>query len=226
MKKAGVLMLIMSCFLLGSCIEIIDDLSFNLDGSGTFKYSVNLSSSKVKINSILALDTLDGKAIPSIDEIQQKIVQFREELEKQKGVEHVTVSSDFTNYLFKLECDFDNITELQKGIITVIGNLTKKDINSNSEEHWLKWDDKSLSRSIPEITLEKTRQWKPEDVALLKEGSYTSITRFKTTIDRFENANALLSKNKMAVMIKTDPHSLLHNTSLLENTIYLNDQAE
>ena len=53
-------------FGLSSCIEIIDDLSLKSDGSGTFKYSVNLSSSKIKVNSILALDSIDGKKVPSM----------------------------------------------------------------------------------------------------------------------------------------------------------------
>ena len=58
---------------LSSCIEIIDDISFNEDGSGTFKYNINLSSSKVKINSALALDSIDGKKVPSRLEIEAKI---------------------------------------------------------------------------------------------------------------------------------------------------------
>ena len=56
--------------MLSACIEILDDIKFNADGSGTFKYTINLSSSKVKINSILALDSLDGKKVPSKNEIQ------------------------------------------------------------------------------------------------------------------------------------------------------------
>ena len=48
-------------FMLSSCVEIIDDLTFKSDGSGTFKYTLNLSASKVKVNSVLALDSLDLK---------------------------------------------------------------------------------------------------------------------------------------------------------------------
>jgi hypothetical protein len=42
-----------------SCIEIIDDVTVKNDGSGSMKYTINLSASKVKINTILALDSLD-----------------------------------------------------------------------------------------------------------------------------------------------------------------------
>ena len=50
---------------LSSFIEILDDITFNADGSGELNYTINLSSSKLKINSILALDTLNGKKVPN-----------------------------------------------------------------------------------------------------------------------------------------------------------------
>ena len=56
--------------LLTSCIEIIEDLKLNSDGSGTFKYSINLSQSKTKTSAILALDSLYGEKVPKISEIK------------------------------------------------------------------------------------------------------------------------------------------------------------
>jgi len=79
-------------------------------------------------------------------------------------------------------------------------------------------------RSIPELDIKQTKSMKQEDIDLLKTGNYTSITRFDRPVDRFENAKALMSKNKMAVMIKTDPYSLTQDYNLLENTIYLTPQ--
>jgi hypothetical protein len=38
-----------------SCIEIWDDLTLNNDGTGTLRYKINLSESKVTVNSIFAL---------------------------------------------------------------------------------------------------------------------------------------------------------------------------
>jgi len=77
---------ILSAVLLTGCVEIIDDLTLNSDGSGSFKYNVNLSSSKIKINSILALDSLDGKRVPSLDEMKQKITSLHEKLKLQPGI--------------------------------------------------------------------------------------------------------------------------------------------
>ena len=80
MKKHVTILLLL--FIMPSCIEILDDIKFNIDGSGTFKYTVNLSSSQVKLNSILALDSLDGKKVPSLPEIQEKMEEDHELLKK------------------------------------------------------------------------------------------------------------------------------------------------
>ena len=70
------LLFILTIAILSSCIEISDDLTLNNDGSGTLRYKINLSASKVKVNSILALDSLDGKPVPSKTEISAKINEF------------------------------------------------------------------------------------------------------------------------------------------------------
>ena len=103
-------------FLLGSCIEISDDLTLNNDGSGTLKYKINLSASKVKVNSILALDSLQGKPVPSIEEISAKIKEFVKILDAQPGVSNVLMEENYTDFIFKLSCDFTSVKLLQDGI--------------------------------------------------------------------------------------------------------------
>ena len=83
MKKITILLALL--FSMASCIEIWDDLTMHNDGSGTLRYKVNLSESKVKVNSILALDSLDGKKVPSIQEISSKVGDFARILDAQTG---------------------------------------------------------------------------------------------------------------------------------------------
>jgi len=203
------------------CVEIIDDISLNLDGSGTFKYNVNLSSSKVKINSILALDSLDGKKVPSINEIKQKINRISEKLKSETGISNVSISADYTNYIFKLSCDFESLGELQSAIKTIALSENKGQPIPELDHNWLIFHDATLERSVPEITIKKSKEIKDKDRLLLKEGSYTSITRFESEIDKFDNEKAKMSANKKAVMLRTDPYSLTQNPNLLDNTIYL-----
>ncbi len=207
--------------LLSSCVEIIDDVSLNEDGSGTFKYSVNLSSSKVKINSILALDSLDGKKVPSIQEISNKLFDLVDELGKKEGISNVEFNSDYSNFIFKLSCDFTSLEKLQQAIkeLVIAENHGKEIAGMNHS--WVNFSKNQLIRSIPQITVDKVRKINQKESELLKQGQYTSITRFQKEIKGFENQKARVSKNKKAIMIQTNPYALINNPQLLDNTIFL-----
>ncbi len=214
-------LLFLMLFALSSCVEIIDDLSLNADGSGTFKYTVNLSSSKVKINSILALDTLDGRKVPSLEDIKSDIDRLITAFRKKDGISEVTLDANYEDYMFKISCDFNSLFSLQNAIKDVIREETKYKDSPELDHDWLSLKEDVLERSVPQITIEKAKEIKQSDKNLLKEGSYTSITRFNKVIDDFKNQNAMVSKNGMAIMLKTDPYSLIEDHHLLDNTIYL-----
>jgi hypothetical protein len=209
---------------LTSCVELIDDIAFKNDGSGTFKYTINLSASKVKVNSILALDSLDGKKVPSIQELKDKIEKYKKIIEDKEGINNVKVETDFTNFILKFQCDFTSILALQKAIKEIVldESKNKKDI----ETSWLTWDGNKLIRSVPAVTEDFTSRLKKEDIEGLKNGIYRSITRFERTIEKCENTASQISANKMAVMIKTTPFALIQNLHLLENTIQLTDKKQ
>lgn len=208
-------------FLASSCVEIIDDITINNDGSGTLKYTVNLSSSKVKINSILALDSLDGHRVPKKEELEEKIQAIKKNLAEKSGITNVVVESNFVDYIFKIQCDFKSVNQLQEAFRSVAAEepMFKNSKELNSE--WVSWDGQKLKRSIPDIKIDKPASIKEEDMQRLKEGNYTSITRFQRAVDHFDNQKAILSKNQLAVMIKTTPYLLKENNNLIENTIYL-----
>ncbi len=207
---------------LSSCVEIIDDLILNSDGSGTFKYNVNLSSSKVKINSILALDSLDGKKVPDLDEIKTSVNRVLDKFKEQSGISNVEMDANYNDYVFKFSCDFESVELLQEAIKEVVKSETKEENNAELSHDWVSFDGNEMTRSIPKVTIKKSAEINQRDMALLKEGSYTSITRFEKAIDHFENPKAVLSKNGMAIMVRTDPYSLIQDQGLLDLQIYLN----
>ena len=199
----------------------MDELTIHDDGSGTLKYVINLSSSRVKVNSILALDSLDGKKVPNIDEIKTKVQLFKKTLALQNGISGVSVLENYTDFIFKFECNFTNIDLLQEGLRKSFSIISNEKTISESNFSWLSWDSKVLKRSIPSIATDKLKNFTDIDLALLKTGTYTSITRFDNPVVRFENPLSKLSKDKKALMLRTDTYSLKEKQSLLENTIYL-----
>ncbi|MBL1279428.1 MAG: hypothetical protein COA33_004115 [Fluviicola sp.] len=211
-------------FAFSACIEIIDDITINDDGSGTFKYTVNLSSSKVKINSILALDSLDGKKVPSLSEIQEKLHELSNSLRTKEGISNVDFHADYDNFIFKIKCDFTSLSLLQNAVEELAIKENKGVAIPELKKEWLTFENDSLVRSVPKITLIKAKKINKRDAELLKEGSYTSITRFQKVVDTFSNNSAKLSKNRKAVMVRTNPYLLIQNPQLVDNVIYLEEE--
>lgn len=191
------------------------------DGSGTLRYKVNLSASKVKVNSILALDSLDGKKIPSIQDISSKVGEFAKVLDAQPGISNVLIEENYTDFILKFSCDFTSIMSLQAGLANAVDAVSNDKLGPEADEIWITWDGNKLKRSIPAFARAKVKGYKSIDLELLKQGTYTTITRFDRPIERYENALGTLSKNKQAVMIKASAYSIKENQDLLENTIYL-----
>ena len=208
-------------FGLSSCIEIIDDITINEDGSGTFKYSINLSSSKVKINSVLALDSLEGEKVPSVDEIAEIADRVVALLKEQEGITNVDFNSNYTDFVFRLECDFSSLETLQQVIKTLIVSESKHNDLPELEKPWITYNQEKLVRSIPTITIKKASEINKPDIDLLKQGMYTSITRFHKDVAKMDNPSGVISKNKRAVMVRATPYSLIQNPKLLDNTIFL-----
>jgi hypothetical protein len=206
---------------LSSCIEIIDDLTLNADGSGTFKYHINLSSSKVKVNSILALDSLNGRKVPSLEEIKSRVENVSQQLRSQHGITRVEVDANYTDFILKLSFDFTSLEALQEGVKTVIKAETGDKQLNQMDHDWVRFENNQLTRSIPQITMKQSKELDEADRELLKTGSYTAITRFSKEIASYENQDAMLSKNKRAILLKTDPYTLLLKPDMLDNTINL-----
>jgi hypothetical protein len=206
-------------------VEILDDLTVNLDGSGTFKYTINLSSSKVKVNSILKLDSLDGKKVPKLPEIKSRINEFKLALAKQPGISNVKIETNDVEFIVKLQCDFSNLINLQEGIKNAILSFNSELLNNESINHnWVSINGNKLVRAVPNLSLKRLSEIKQGDLDLLKTGTYTTISRFAKTVQKTDNTSASISKSGMAVMLKANMYSLTKNPKLLENTIYLNQK--
>jgi hypothetical protein len=213
------ILFIFLCFTLSSCIEILDDISFNSDGSGEFKYTINLSSSKLKINSILALDSLDGKKVPSKFELQEKVSDLIGVLNCQEGIKGVILEDNYDNYIFKVSLHFDNVESLLnafKETMKASGNAAEEYV---SNDNWVSWDGVTLIRQIPDLSSFKFRLVKNEDQELMRNGMYTSISRFDSPVEKIENTSAILAKNNKAVMLRSSLLDVFGNPSIMDNTI-------
>jgi len=203
--------------ILGSCIEIIDDITIHTDGTGVFKYTINLSSSKIKVNSILALDSLNGRKVPSLAQIESKIADFKLKLSEKPGITSVKTEFNSTDFILKLNVEFASVSQLQQGIKSTIQEMSIE--KESLDGDWITWDGKTLNRLIPEILATKAKNFENSDVDLLKNGTYTSISRFDKPILKTSNINCKLNPSKTASMLQVNTFDLKLNNALIENTI-------
>lgn len=215
-----ILFILSLCLIFGSCVDIFDEIMIHTDGSGTYKYTVNLSASKVKINSILALDSVDGKRVPKLPEIKDRIEEYRKKLEDKDGISNVKVDANYDDFLFKISLDFESVAALQAGIKEIIKENIEDKNEPSLNENWLTWDGKNLVRSIPNFK-NFVLKLKPEDQEKLKEGKYNAVSRFDKAVLKCDNPEALISPSKTAVLIKSNTYNVATNPSVMKNTIQI-----
>ncbi len=218
------LLIFLPMLFLSSCIDIIDDLTLNNDGSGTLKYSINLSASKVKVNSILALDSFNNQKVPSIEEIKKTIREFQALLANEPGISNVKIDLNTVDFIVKFSCDFNHVNNLQKALKKTIAIMNEAPINPAYDGDWIVWDGTNVSRIIPGAIVEKSRNYQNTDLPLLKTGTYTSIGRYGRPIAKVTNVKCKLNPSKTATFLQVNAFELRNNNRLLENTVVLTPQ--
>ena len=210
--------LIVLLLLLTSCIEIIDDVTLNSDGSGKFAYTINLSQSKIDVNAYLSLDYYDGKKVPSKDEIKQKIYDFRDMMNKQPGISECKTTINETDFIIKLNCNFTSIEKLQDAIFTVVETMSQKSV---TKEYWVTKSNDTITKKIPDF-ISGYKSLTDSEKTKLNSGVYISILRFDKLIKSSNNQVSVISKNQSAVLTRINALELSQNPSLSNNVVILN----
>ena len=210
--------LIVLLLLLTSCIEIIDDVTLNSDGSGKFAYTINLSQSKIDVNTYLSLDYYDGKKVPSKDELKQKIYDFRDMMNKQPGISECKVTINETDFIIKLNCNFTSIEKLQDAIFTVVETMSQKSV---TKEYWITKSNDTITKKIPDF-ISGYKSLTDSEKTKLNSGVYISILRFDKLIKSSNNEVSVISKNQSAVLTRINALELSQNPSLSNNVVILN----
>lgn len=195
-------LLIISVALTG-CIEIIEDLTLNSDRSGSYKLTINLSASKMKVKSIMAMDSLRGRKIPRESDIQNELNQLVNFLNTQKGLSAAKTEINFDDLICKISLDFASVEHLQKGLHAYSAEKMEEpfeffaiyELNDNYFQR------NAIRKLIDEDWMDKIDK---EDMEQLKESSLVLITRFDKPLADNDLASISISKNKMAGMFRTN----------------------
>ncbi len=202
-----------------SCFELIENVFVKKDGSGNMQITLNLSKSKTKINSIRQMKTINGRDVPSENEIKQKIKELERSVAKTKGITDVKTTMDFDNYIVTMSCNFTNANMLN-GIVKSIaktgteGKYLEKSYNYDAT--------KNTFERINKVSVAKDyNKLSNADKEVFATANYTAIYKFENTISSATNADAKISPSKKAIMLQYNVLDVIQNKKSIENKISL-----
>lgn len=208
-------------FTFSSCFEIVEELRINANGSGNIQLTFNFSQSKTKLASLMKLDSVNGYKVPSKAELQAEMQNIQRQLKAIPGISNVKHQLNFDQFIGTLSFDFTDVKLVNKA--TQIVATSYKIKNASLPNYSFNKDLQQLVRTYAtnNVTLQNFKKLKKEDKEVFNSAQLTSIIRFQKNIIKSSNANAVIAKNKQAVMQKVPILSLIQNQHSINQTILL-----
>ncbi len=203
-------------FSLSSCFEIIEELDLKKDHSGDFTYTLNMSASRLELNTILKLDSFKGRAIPSAKDITADMDKAILLIRQSSGINKAVYTKNWEDYIFEFKISFDSLAALDRAL-----NQTYQKLSKSKEplKDRLLMANGLLKRTSRLNRLSWFKKLNSKEVQDLSKANYTCVYRFQEKIKSQSNTHANTSKNGMASLLKSDIKSLLKQQKSVANTI-------
>jgi hypothetical protein len=88
----------------------------NEDGTGSFNFTINMSQSKIQINSMFLLDSVNGRPMPKKEDFEKALRRVELELKGDSALSNIEVTENWKDYIFSVSGKFVNIDALNKAI--------------------------------------------------------------------------------------------------------------
>ena len=209
MYKLIKLLLLLTSFLLVSCLDIVEEIDLNSDKSGKATYTFNLSQSKVKLNAALKLDSIGGHKIPKLYEIENEISKAVNELSSKEGIIEASYTIDESEYIYSLVIRFKSLNALDKAIQSMSYWKQSKWKPTNG---FYGYNNNIITKKAEKIVIPENRK---VDLNKQKEnltlGKYVFILRSANSLEALSPSELNLSGNKKAVMYRNNLYDLINN---------------
>lgn len=217
MKYSFYGMLLFISVSLTSCFEVIEDVTVHRNGSGTYKFIVNLSQSKNQIDKIRTQDSILHYQVPSSAVVDEKIAEVKTKLQSINGISNVTIKQDPTNYIYNLSFDFKNVSALNNAVQGIWKNYDK---NAPATVDLYSYENGVFRRNANNEEVEHlTKSANSQIIEMLQKSNYTVICRFDTTVTNSNTMNYSLSASKKAALYKNDIWSTIAIKGKSNNSI-------
>ncbi len=218
MKRHTVLALLFSALMLTGCFEVIEEVTYADEESGTYLLTMNCSQSKTRLKGLMKLDTFMGLNIPKQYEVSNYFSTASKAVAKIPGITAVDYNTDYNNFIFTFTFKFDKTENLNKAINAAAKSVTNK--SSLPYYNVFAFSNNTFERhKTPNDSLSQVIKASKDQLNLISGAKATSIYRFQKEVAKSSNSKAVLSKNKKAVMLKADIINILLDPAQFANTI-------
>ncbi len=214
------IILLIITFSYTSCFEIVEEVNLNDDGTGSFSFTVNMSQSRIQVNSIMLLDSINGRPLPKIEDFKKAIRRLEYELKKDSAISEIKITENWEDYIFSITGNFQNIDALNKAIKNINTIFTPKGYTAELYDNF-KYENNIFERLYSYNLINEYNTLSQKDKTAFKNAKYTTVYRFNSPVKSYSNQNALKSKSGKAIMLKVNVRELVTNKKSIKNTIIL-----
>ena len=183
-----------------SCLDVVEEIDLNATKGGTASYTFNLSQSKMKLNTVLKLDSIGGYKVPKLTDIERELSKAVRELRTKPGISGASYSLNIVEYIFTLKIEFNSLPALNSALM---GMSYWKTSEWKPKKDFYQLENNQLIKNIelPELSdgqkgeLEKRK----ESLTL---ATYTFIVRNANELALPATSELKLSGNKKAVLFR------------------------
>ncbi|MFT4024377.1 MAG: hypothetical protein QM664_11395 [Flavihumibacter sp.] len=214
------LLLIGVGILLTGCFEVVERLDLHGNGSGSFRFTVNMSRSKTRIASILQMKTINGRPVPSHNDITAKLNEITATLRSCAGISQVSSQLDLDNFIASVSCSFDKVENLNQAIrkIAVKQKAKPEEVQDNYKYDTAAGTFYRLNNFSLKTEYDKM---KAADKEIFDNAVYTGIMRFEHPISASSHVAGKIAADKKAVMVRENILPIVTGTASIANTITL-----
>ena len=216
--KPLLLLTLLIAFSYISCFEIVEEVSLNDDGTGSFNLTINMSQSRMQINSMLLLDSINGRPVPKITDFKEAIIRVKTELKRDSSISNIKIIENWEDYIFSISGDFKNVNALNKAIKNINTIFTPKGYTPQIYDNF-KYENNVFERLYSYNLINEYNALGEKDKNVFKNAKYTTIYRFNSPVKSYSNTDALKSKSGKAIMLKVNVRELVTNKKTIKNTI-------
>lgn len=216
MRKIAILSTFFLAFICTSCLNIVEEVFLNKDGSGSYSMTVDMDEMMSMMKSMMTEEQMqENDMFGAMDSAMQETLSKLRQIEGLSNVNHKAEGFKYT-----ITYDFRDIEALNQG--TANGSMSPGvDLNAASSNFVL--DKNVFERVNPPIDdiMDDDEVSENLEMAkmLLSGATYKSVYHFPGKVKKVENEDANLSSDKKTVTLEVGLIDVLEAKALMGNKI-------